>query len=369
LHKKDMNGPQVVLREAYTPDRKPNKAHRSGWLSNSSKKSSCSQVKSEPEDSLEQTPAEEPPAWAAELIGSLREAKVPMPAKAEPVIQKAMSGLEDGPAWALELHQLLEGRCSTVKTEPPPEQPSTMTRLRSKLCPKGNLSLRLTNQEEAGKLSDWTTPSLSEPPAEKPDNETAATERMPIAAYELVASEALKTVKAKRAEAAAEKKRTKQEEQTKAKGDLADHHAKAAVAKQAAKGKDQVANKAGQKPAAKKAEPVAKKAKPKAKTSTPMKAAVMKRPAACVIAYSRENPPKCPKPEDKEPIEYHGGKIYNCELKFRVLRKKNDAYNEKSFSHKKWGRKEGFKQGLKVVEEYWDAKKALEGVEDGEDVS
>jgi len=100
-----------------------------------------------------------------------------------------------------------------------------------------------------------------------------------------------------------------------------------------------------------------------------MKAAVMKRPAACVIAYSRENPPKCPKPEDKEPIEYHGGKIYNCELKFRVLRKKNDAYTEKSFSHKKWGRKEGFKQGLKVVEEYWDAKKALEGVEDGEDVS
>ena len=79
-----------------------------------------------------------------------------------------------------------------------------------------------------------------------------------------------------------------------------------------------------------------------------------KRPAAAaVVAYTSENPPLCPGVDDKTPIEYNSGKIYNTKEKFRVLRNKSDSYTENSFSHKKWGREEGFAKSLQAIDAYW----------------
>jgi hypothetical protein len=132
------------------------------------------------------------------------------------------------------------------------------------------------------------------------------------------------------------------------------------------------AKNAGQKKKANKAdhEPEAKMAGQQ-KKSTAMKAAgAMKRPASkAKLSNTEASPPKCPKPDDKTPIEYNGGKIYNCEKRFRVLRKRTDSYTENSFAHNKWGRAQAFKLGLKAIDEYWKNKKVLDGVKDGEDVS
>ena len=359
----------VMLREDATPKRTTKKSGEA--LSSSS----CSKVKSEPEDSLEQTAPASPaaeashtPAWAVELMNSLRETNVKMPAQVAPTIKSAMSDLKDGPAWALELHQLLECACNAAKTEEPrPEnKPSAMSCLKKKLCPKGNLSLRLTDPagEEAAQ------------PEATSGQTNADTERTPTAAYELVATEALKSVKAKRAERAAEKKRinkeaqlqkTKEKDEQRAKAEKAKPGAKVGKAgtgakkagktEQGAKDADQEAAGAMKRPAA-------------AALKRPAAAKALKRPAAAVVEeYTPENPPSCPPPEDKTPIEYNGGKIYNTTDKFRVLRKANDAYTEKSFAHKKWGREGGFRAGLKAVDDCWDAVRiALQNVKAGEDV-
>ena len=87
-----------------------------------------------------------------------------------------------------------------------------------------------------------------------------------------------------------------------------------------------------------------------------------KRPAAAVVAYTSENPPLCPGVDDKAPIEYNQGKIYNAKEKFRVLRNKSDSYTENSFSHKKWGREEGFAKSLQAIDAYW-AKQLAKGVD------
>ena len=81
-------------------------------------------------------------------------------------------------------------------------------------------------------------------------------------------------------------------------------------------------------------------------------AAAKKRPASC-MAHTAENPPSCPSAEEKTPIEYEGGKIYNCAKNFRVLRDKADMYSEKSFAHAKWTRDVGFQKGLAAIDEYW----------------
>ena len=140
-----------------------------------SSRSSCSQVKSEPEDS---PPAEleEPPAWAVELMDSLRATQVQMPAEARPVIQSAMSELADGPSWALQLHQLLEGHCNACQTDAPAaDQPSIS--LKQKLQPKGNLSLRLGAAED--KADEQPTHlNINSPTADGQSTEgAAATER------------------------------------------------------------------------------------------------------------------------------------------------------------------------------------------------
>ena len=76
----------------------------------------------------------------------------------------------------------------------------------------------------------------------------------------------------------------------------------------------------------------------------------------------------------KTPIEYEGGKIYNCAKNFRVLRDKADMHNEKSFAHAKWTRDVGFQRGLAAIDEYWKEHKEmvvkLQAQEpcDGEDV-
>ena len=183
-------------------------------------------------------------------------------------------------------------------------------------------------------------------------------------------------MKAKRAERAAEKKRVKQESQLQKTKEHDEQRAKAEKAKPGAKvgkagtgakkaGKtEQGAKDADQEAAGAMKRPAA------AALKRPAAAKALKRPAAAVVEeYTPENPPSCPPPEDKTPIEYNGGKIYNTTDKFRVLRKANDAYTEKSFAHKKWGREEGFRAGLKAVDDYWDAVRiALQNVKAGEDV-
>ena len=136
---------------------------------------SCSQVKSEPEDSLP-AEVEEPPAWAVELMDSLRATQVQMPAEARPVIQSAMSELADGPSWALQLHQLLEGHCNACQTDAPAAD-QLSSNLKQKLQPKGNLSLRLGAAEDKAD-EEPTDLNISSPTADGQSTDgAAATER------------------------------------------------------------------------------------------------------------------------------------------------------------------------------------------------
>ena len=98
--------------------------------------------------------------------------------------------------------------------------------------------------------------------------------------------------------------------------------------------------------------PAAKQAKMKRPAAAGSQAT--KRPASVAeTEFTSEQPPTCPAAGDKTPITYNGGRIYNTPDKFRVLCNKNDAYTERSFSHKKWGREPGFKLGLQAVDDNW----------------
>ena len=85
LQKKSQTAHDAVMLREDTPKRTTKKSGEA--LSSSS----CSKVKSEPEDSLEQTAPASPaaeashtPAWAVELMNSLRETNVKMPAQVAP---------------------------------------------------------------------------------------------------------------------------------------------------------------------------------------------------------------------------------------------------------------------------------------------
>ena len=177
-------------------------------------------VKDEPSDSLpipgvkhekhEANPADgdhdAPPDWAIDLIDTLEGSNVSSSLPRPPA--EAMQALAGGPDWAMQLHQLLEGACAmaNAKTEQQPsamakaeQQPSQAPSLRERLRPKMNLSLRIQHEDTSATpavMSDGTIPP-----------------RAPTSEYEEAATVALKTVQAKRAEAAAEKKKTKAEEQ------------------------------------------------------------------------------------------------------------------------------------------------------------
>ena len=253
----------------------------------------------------------------------------------------AMQALTDGPEWAKELHRLLDGACNraaAVKSEKPstdePTESSKIGMLQSRLRPKGNLSLRHTHETADPQLGA----SNAEP-------------RPTMAELEDTAATALKSVAAKRAEAAAARKKEaaakKKEEAEAAKKKADDAKAKAkevetapaANVRRRIRGKQSI--------------PATRTSRVAARTrSSSSRVVARKRPAA-VVAYTSENPPLCPGVDDKEPIEYNHGKIYNTKEKFRVLRNKSDSYTENSFSHKKWGREEGFAKSLQAIDAYW----------------
>ena len=101
---------------------------------------------------------------------------------------------------------------------------------------------------------------------------------------------------------------------------------------------------------------------PAASAATPKRA---KR--ATGIAYTIDNRPCCPANDDRTPIEYNGGKIYNTPQKLKVLRNKSDNYTEKSYGLKKWKLSDAFADGLDAIDAWM--KNALAGVTSGEDVN
>ena len=303
------------------------------------------ELTNEPEDSLAS-----PPDWAADLMSMLqgRESKGTTPCLPAPPAD-AMQALTDGPEWAKELHRLLDGACNraaAVKSEKPstdePTESSKIGMLQSRLRPKGNLSLRHTHATADPQLGA----SNAEP-------------RPTMAELEDTAATALKSVASKRAEAAAARKKEaaakKREEAEAAKK-------KAEAAKKKAGDAKAKAKEAETAPAAnvrrriwgKQSIPATRTSRVAARTrSSSSRVVARKRPAAAVVAYTSENPPLCPGVADKASIEYNQGKIYNTKEKFRVLRDKSDSYTENSFSHKKWGREEGFAKSLQAIDAYW----------------
>jgi len=323
--------------------------------------SSVAHVKMEPEDDLSS-----PPNWAADLMNMLsgRESKGSTSSLPPPPVE-AMAALTDGPDWAKELHRLLDGACTRAadvkpeeavkdehtpeacKDEPTSEHPSRLGLLQKKLRPKGNLSLRMTH------MTDEPAPLYT----------SDAEPRLTMADLEEKAASALKSVAVKRAEAAAAKKKeqaeaaaAKKTEQTEAAATKKKEQAEAAANKKkgqktslSAKTKaDDIRRRlTGKQPSP----AVASSNKsPKAKGASKQTVRTMKRPAA---VYTSANPPECPEPDDETPIEYNYGRIYNKPNAFRVLRNKSDAYTERSFSHKKWTRPEGFLQSLQAIDAYW----------------
>ena len=156
---------------------------------------------SEPEDGFAS-----PPDWAADLMEMLsgREIKGRTSTLPPPPVE-AMAALTAGPDWAKELHRLLEGACNRAadvtpekavknedtpdacKDEPTTAHPSRLGHLQNRLRPKGNLSLRMA------------------PVADEPDplGTGDAEPRTSMSDLEEKATSALKSVAAKRAEAAA----------------------------------------------------------------------------------------------------------------------------------------------------------------------
>ena len=318
--------------------------------------SAVAPVKMDPEDDLSS-----PPDWAADLMNMLsgRESKGSTPYLPSPPVE-AMTALTDGPDWAKELHRLLEGACTraaevkpeeAVKTEhtpeackdePTSEHPSILGNLQKRLRPKGNLSLRMTQMTDESATLDTTD---AEP-------------RPTMADMEEKATGALKSVAAKRAEAAAAKKKEQAEakkEQAEAKKKQAETSAKQAKAAANKKAGDIRPN------ADIRRRITGKQSIMKRTASAHTSVRRMKRPAS---VHTSANPPECPDPGDETPIEYNYGKIYNKPNAFRVLRNKSDAYTERSFSHKKWTRSDGFAKSLQAIDDYWaELKRKGEDVE------
>ena len=344
-------------------------------------------VKSEPDNSLKSEPdgydTKDMPDWASELITALsgKDVPGPVPSDIQPSIKNAMSALTDGPAWARELHALLEFHCDQAvkpamtsemdkRASADMEEPvSAKNRLKAKLCPRGNLTLRLPQKSE--KADNAAKAHLS--------GDTGGDEgRLSTSAYEEAASAALKSVAARRAEEAKQRKKEKDEEKKKAGAAQSDATPATQCAnaepevKQEHKrrrltGKTRVAQAEAHGELTPAHEPKSKarpRAQPKANPKAKQRVIKLKRPAA---VYTIDAPPSCPADDDKTPIEYSGGKIYNTPASFRVLRDKSDAYTEKSFSKKKWGLQEGFSAGLASIEEYW--RKIAATLPAGEDVS
>ena len=303
-----------------------------------------------------------PPDWAADLMNMLsgRESKGSTSSLPPPPVE-AMAALTDGPDWAKELHRLLEGACNRAadvkpetalktehtpeacKDEPTSEHPSRLGHLQKKLRPKGNLSLRMTH--------------MTDEPA--PIGTSDAEPRPTMADLEEKAASALKSVAAKRAEAAAARKKEQIEAAAAKKKEKEEQAAASANKKKGQKTSPSAKTKAGdirRRLTGKQPQPssacASSKKSPKAKGASKQGVSVrrMKRPAA---VYDSANPPECPEPDDETPIEYNSGKIYNRPNAFRVLRNKSDAYTERSFAHKRWTRPEGFLKSLQAIDDYW----------------
>ena len=161
-------------------------------------------MKYEPDDSLASadTAVEDTPAWASELTASLSDTKLVMSPAAEVPIKNAMKSLpSDGPACAQQLHELLEGHCNkaAAKCDQADESITAAERvsaLKANLRPKGSLQLRLGAAHAESTADDNAVTKLAGSSHAEPGD------RISTAAYEKVASAALKTVKVKRAEAA-----------------------------------------------------------------------------------------------------------------------------------------------------------------------
>jgi len=333
---------------------------RSGsWASNSVK----SEVKSEssPLTSVKQEEDDgDVPAWASELLTSLKETTMPMSAKAEPAIKKAMTGLVDGPSWAQELHSLLEGHCSKAAAEreqldePQPER----LNIRKRLCPKGNLSLRMSAaaHEDRDSLAEFgqSLDDMDLPPS-----------RLTMQDYEERSMNALKSVQTKRAEKAKLDREAKKQAEKDAEVDK-NKPKEAKTTKGAKPSTRRRLN--GKQPAPhfkalpaknQAAKPVVQKAVKKAAKAWGR----IRRPAS---VFNGALKPACPHPENRDPIEYHGGKLYNTKRSLRVLRNKSDNYSEKSWSHGKWELETSFAAGLQSIDDYWEA--IRQRLPEGEDV-
>ena len=301
-----------------------------------------------------------PPDWAADLMNMLsgRESKGSTTSLPPPPVE-AMAALTDGPDWAKELHRLLEGACNraahvkpetAVKSEHAPEackdestsdHPSRLGHLQKKLRPKGNLSLRMTH--------------MTDEPA--PLGTSDVEPRPTMADLEETSANALKSVASKRAEAAAARKKQQTEATAAKKKEKEEQAAASANKKNGQKTSPSAKTKAGdirRRLTGKQPSPALASStkKPKAKGASKQGVAVrkMKRPAA---VYDSANPPECPEPDDETPIEYNSGKIYNRPTAFRVLRNKSNSYTERSFSHQRWTRQEGFLKSLQAIDDYW----------------
>jgi hypothetical protein len=312
------------------------------------------------------------PQWASELIEALRGVSLPTLQASSSGYRKAVSSLEmteDRPAWANELLQDLRGVGGVAKAEPIVEETHspTMNRLAARLRPRGNLSLRHTDTTATNTVKPEPIDDLNATKAEPDDTAVDATgiidghARLSTEAYEAAASDALKSVKARRADEAAERKRIQTE---------ADKLKKAN--KQAELDKlanDRAADKAAQAAArdAKKAGRTAIKRPASASSSTKSGrptsggTSALKRPAASVVVYTKQKPPKCPKIADEGSIEYNGGKIYLGKFAFRVIRKLRDYYSERQFSHR-LDRSTAWKSSLMAIDQYRiDEKKKAHG--------
>ena len=72
--------------------------------------------------------------------------------------------------------------------------------------------------------------------------------------------------------------------------------------------------------------------------------------------YTQKNPPKCPKVGVTTPVEYNGGKIYIGAFAFRVIRKLQDYYSERQFSHPT-DKAAAWKHSLKAIDDYRTAER------------
>ena len=293
----------------------------------------------------------------------------PLPSGVQPTIKKAMEELSEGPKWARELHDLLEDHCDRAASPvankeeepvaPKEEEPSLgAQRIQAQLRPKGNLTLRLHQRSATTKSAAQATVTGD------------CEDQVPTAAYEEAASAALRSVAARRAEEAKQRKKERDEERKL----IEAAKSKAASATPCERDEPEVKHEqkrtringkqpgvkvehaaADQEPAR---EPAMADPRPKRKGRT------MKRPAA---VFSPDAPPPCPADDDRTPIEYNGGRIYNTKNTLRVLRCKTDMYSEKSFSKKKWTLEGGFKAGLEAIDIYW--RELAEKLKDAVDVN